>query len=463
MKFRDILIIACGLFPSLGHAQSAIPQAASSPWSLHDALGAPSQLKVRATVRARAEAIDGQVRPGLNSADHLYELRTTLFGEYQTGPLRFGAELFDSRATGGNLKTPVGTNEVNVAELVQAYGALDLQSPFGKDSKAKLQVGRMVLNLGSRRLVSSEDWRNTTNSYLGLRGDIALPKGLSASAFYVQPTVRLPDDRPSLLDNHYRADRESSDLVLWGGLITQANLVASAKGELSFYHLGEKDSPGRPTRDRLLDTVGGRLYREPSLGHFDFEVEAFNQSGEISRSSVAHAPSQSVSAQFIHADLGYSFKAPWKPRLSLRYDRSSGDRGGSHYGRFDTLFGMRGAELAPSGLYNTVGRTNMISPGLVLELTPDRQDDLLVRYRPLWLASRTDSFSTSNVRDQTGRSGNFAGQQVELRWRRWLVMDALRLEVNGVFLDKGQFLERAPNAPQGQGTGYGAVNLTAYY
>lgn len=436
---------------------------APSPWSLHEALGAPSQLKLRATVRARAEAIDGQIRPGLNSADQLYGLRTTLFGEYQTGPFRLGAELFDSRATGGDLKTPIGTNEVNVAELVQAYGALDLKAPFGKDSKARLQAGRMVLNLGSRRLVASDDWRNTTNSYLGLRGDMALSEGLTASAFYVQPTVRLPDDRTSLLDNQYQADRESSDLVLWGGLINQANLMGRTKGELSFYQLEEKDSPDRPTRDRRLDTFGGRLYREPGPGSFDFELEAFNQSGEISRSSEARAPTQSVSAQFFHADLGYSFIAPWKPRLSLRFDYSSGDRGGSHFGRFDTLFGMRGAELAPSGLYNAVGRANLISPGVVLELAPDRLNDLMVRYRPLWLASRTDSFSTSNVRDQTGRSGNFAGHQTELRWRRWLIMDALRLEVNGVYLGKGQFLERAPNAPHDQSTGFGAVNLTAFY
>jgi hypothetical protein len=414
-------------------------------------------------VRARAEAIDGQVRPGLNSADQLYLLRTTLFGEYQTGPFRFGGELFDSRAMGGDLKTPIGTNEVNVAELVQAYGALDLKAPFGKDSRASLKVGRMVLNLGTRRLVASEDWRNTTNSYLGLRGDIALPEGLSATAIYVQPTLRLPDDRASLLENDHRPDRESSDLVLWGGLINRANLIGPIRGELSFYHLGEQDSPGRPTRDRQLDTFGGRLYREPSLGSFDFEVEAFSQSGEISRSLLADAPSQPVSANFLHADLGYSFKGPWRPRLSLRYDRSSGDRGGSHFGRFDTMNGMRGAELAPSGLYNTVGRTNISSPGVMLELTPNRQDDFFVRYRPLWLASSTDSFSTSNVRDQTGRSGNFAGHQVELRWRRWLIRDALRFEVNGIYLEKGSFLEKAPNGPEGPDTAYGVVNLTAFY
>jgi len=463
MTLRMVFFLFCVALPSIGQAQSAIPQTAPSPWSLHEAVDAPDKLKLRASVRTRLESIEGQARPSLNANDTLLDVRSTLYAEYQTGPLRFGAELFDSRAYGGDLKTPIGTNEVNVAELVQAYVAMDFEAPLGKGTKAKLQAGRMALNAGSRRLVSSEEWRNTTNSYLGLRGDIGLPMGLSATGFYVQPTIRLPDDKPNLLDNAYRADRESSAVILWGGLATKANLVGKANAEVSFYHFEEKDSADRPTRDRRLDTVGGRFYREPAVGHADFEVEAFNQSGEISRTLLPHAAIQPVSAQFFHADFGYSFAAPWKPRVSVRYDLISGDRGGSHYGRFDTLYGMRGAELAPSGLYNTVGRANLISPGLSFELTPNRKNDLYLRYRPLWLASRTDSFSTSNVRDISGKSGNFAGNQVEVRWRRWLIVDALRLEVNGTHLAKGAFLRDAPNSPNRSNTNYGAFNLTAYF
>ena len=341
--------------------------------------------------------------------------------------------------------------------------AADFEAPLGKGTKAKLQAGRMALNAGSRRLVSSEEWRNTTNSYMGLRGDIVLPKGLSTTVFYVQPTIRLPDDKPNLLENAHRADRESSAVTLWGGLATKANVVAKTNAELSYYHFEEKDSAGRPTRDRNLDTVGGRLYREPADGHLDFEIKAFQQSGIISRTLLSNAATQGVSAHFLHADLGYSFATKWKPRVSARFDMISGDRGGSHYGRFDTLFGMRGAELAPSGLYNTVGRANLISPGLSLELSPNRENDLYLRYRPLWLASHTDSFSTSNVRDTNGGSGNFAGNQVEVRWRRWLIVDALRFELNGIYLAKGRFLRDAPNSSRTPDTKYGAFNLTGYY
>lgn len=463
MKLRDLLVLACLMVPAVASAQSASPQTAPSPWSVHDAVGAPASLKLRASVRTRLESIEGQVRPGLNAADTLFDVRTTVFAEYKTGPLRFGAEVYDSRAYGGDLKTPIGTNEVNVAEFVQAYAALDLDAPFGPGSKARVQAGRMALNAGSRRLVSSEDWRNTTNGYSGVRGDLILPHGLAATAFYVQPTIRLPDDKPGLLDNAYKPDRESSAAVLWGGLVNKANLVGKATAEVSFYHFEEKDSVGRPTRDRRLDTFGGRFYREPAPGQPDYEVEAFNQTGEISRSLLANASTQPVSAQFFHLDVGYTFASAWKPRVSFRYDQISGDEGGARYGRFDTLYGMRGAELAQSGLYNTVGRANLISPGVFLDLNPDGVSDVYVHYRPLWLASRTDSFSTSNVRDASGRSGNFAGNQVEIRWRRWLVPNALRFEANGLWLAKGKFLRTAPNSPHTPDTRYGAVNLTAFF
>jgi len=463
MIWRNLLVLGLAFLPALAHAQSASPQTAPSPWSLHEAAGAPDNLKLRASFRTRVESIDGQVRPNLNSSDTLLELRSTLFAEYQAGPLRFGAEVYDSRAYGGDPGTPVSTNEVNTAEFVQAYAAMDLDAPFGAGSKAKVQLGRMVLNLGSKRLVSSEDWRNTTNGYTGIRGDLTLPAGLAATAFYAQPTVRLPDDRPSLLDNETETDRESSDVVLWGGLVSKAHVVGPVNAEFSFYHFDEGDSPGRPTRDRNLDTVGGRIYRDPSAGKLDFEVELYRQTGEISRGLATNAAKQSVSAEFAHADLGYSFTSQWKPRLSLRFEFASGDRGGAEFGRFDTLYGMRGSELAPAGLYTTIGRTNLISPGLFLDLTPNRRNDVYLRYRPLWLASRTDSFSTSNVRDPNGNSGRFAGNQLEVRWRRWLVPDALRLELDGVFLARGQFLRDAPNAPKSSDTAFGAVNLTAYF
>jgi hypothetical protein len=46
---------------------------------------------------------------------------------------------------------------------------------FGTGTKLGLQAGRFTLNLGSRRLVAADDYRNTTNGYTGIRADLGLP------------------------------------------------------------------------------------------------------------------------------------------------------------------------------------------------------------------------------------------------------------------------------------------------
>jgi hypothetical protein len=71
--------------------------------------------------------------------------------------------------------------------------------------------------------------------------------------------------------------------------------------------------------------------------------------------------------------------------------------------------------------------------------------------------------STTNVRDAAGRSGSFAGQQIDARMRTWIVPERLRFEVDGVWLAKGRFLREAPNAPRNGDTKYVSLNLTASF
>ncbi|KQS57755.1 hypothetical protein ASG17_01870 [Brevundimonas sp. Leaf363] len=421
-------------------------------------------MRVSGSVRARYEAIDGQVRPGFEAESDLVNLRTTVFAEYDFGGLRVGGELYDSRAYGGDVRTPISTNEVNTAELVQAYVAADWSAPLGAGTRASVQAGRFLMNLGSRRLVAADDYRNTTNSYTGVRADLTARDGVKATAFYVLPQVRLPDGLPSVLDNRTRTDRESDDLVLFGGLVSKANAFAGMTVEGTYVRLEEQDAPGRPTRNRSLDTYGARLIRDPKPGALDGEVEVLRQTGSI-RSGLG--PSDrvlDVSAEFVHADVGYSFRSAWAPHVVAEFDYASGDDGAASYGRFDTLFGMRRADFAPAGLYNAVSRSNLVSPGLRLEVTPNRRWDAFVSGRLMWLASDVDSFATTGVRDPLGRSGDDAGGQIDGRVRWWVVPDRLRFEADGVWLSKGSFLRDAPNAPaSGDASRYVSLNLTAYF
>lgn len=418
-------------------------------------------LKITGSSRIRFEFIDGQARTGFNKSDEIVSLRTEVSAEYRHRDVRIGVQVFDSRVWGDNAGSPITTNEVNALEPVQAYVAADFNDTFGKASKLTVTAGRMMLNLGSRRLVAADDYRNTTSGYTGLRADVAAPQGLKATLIYTLPQVRLPDDSEGVREARVRLDKESFDLVLWGGQVSKAKALGPAMAELSYFHLGERDAPDSPTRDRSLDTFGGRIIAEPGPGKFDYEVEAFYQTGHVSASTAANAARQSVSASFVHADVGYSFADAWKSRLSIELDRASGDKSGGRYGRFDTLFGMRRGDFAPSGIYAAVGRANIATVGVRLEATPSKRLDWFAVYGPMWLASDTDSFSTTGVRDASGQSGDFAGHQMEGRIRYWIVPAHLRFEFDGVVLAKGRFLREAPNAPPGRWTTYGSFNLTA--
>ncbi|MET0238611.1 MAG: alginate export family protein [Sphingobium sp.] len=420
-------------------------------------------LDLSGSVRARYEALDGQSRAGFTRSEDLLSLRTILTGEYQADGFRIGAELFDSRVEGIDAGSVTGTGEVNTLELVQAYVAADFANVLGKGSKASVQLGRMTLNIGSRRLVAADDYRNTTNGYTGVRADARLAGGAKVTAFYTLPQVRLPDDAGSLRSGRVKIDRESTDLQLWGVIAERPRTVGRAMVEIGYVGLEERDAPGRPTRDRSLHTLSARVMADPAPGRWDVEVEGIYQFGSASGSLSSAERRLDVAAHFLHADIGYSFPGPLKARLSVEYDRASGDGPGGRIGRFDTLFGMRRADLAPAGIYAQIGRANISTPGVRLEIAPGKRVDAFMTYRGMWLANRFDAFSTTGVRDVRGMSGSFAGHQFDGRVRWWLVPSRLRAEVNAAWLLKGRFLRNAPNAPRTGDTRYGSVAVTAVF
>lgn len=410
------------------------------------------------SVRLRHETVQNQPRAGLLQNEQVVNLRTTLSATCRSGPVRFVGELYDSRVYGDEPGSAVGPNEVNVFEPVQAYVGVDFAEPFGRPGKASLAVGRMMLNLGSRRLVAADDYRNTTNSYTGLRADLALKTGFSVTAILVSPQMRLPDNPDGVRANRFKLDRESGDALLWGGIVGAPSPAGAV--EASYFGFRERDAPGRPTRDRRLSTFALRLFRDPAAGRLDYDVEAIGQTGTVSESAAATARRLDVAAGFVHAEAGYQLANSWKTRLAAEVDWASGDRPGGKFGRFDTLFGMRRAELAPSGILAAVGRTNVLMPGVRLEIAPGSRLDAFVAVHRLLLDSATDSFSTSGVRDPSGRAGRDAGDLLDSRVRYWLVPKTLRLEADYALIAKGRFLRAAPNAPPGGDTHYLSLNAT---
>jgi hypothetical protein len=422
-----------------------------------------SALKVSGSIRVRQEMLEGQYRPGFDNRDDMLAMKSQLFVEWDSGTWRFGGEVIDSRAYDTDAGGVLTANDVDAFEPVQAYVAADFEQPFGKDSAASVQAGRFTMNLASRRLVASDDFRNAPQSYTGARGDLRFSGGRQMTLFYALPVQRRPDDFPSLRRNRISLDHEGTDQQLWGVLASKAGLPGDLLGEVGYIRFEESDHDNRATRNRNLHNLSARLIRNASAGRWDYELESIHQFGHLRAGTAATAALLDVRANFLHADVGYTVAGAWKPHFTLEYDYASGDGPGAKYTRFDTLFGMRRAELAPSGIYGAIGRANLESLGLRLEGAPTSRLDVLLTWHFMWAADRHDSFSTTGIRDAAGMSGSFAGQQVDARLRYWLLPQRLRTELTSVTLFRGRLLRDASNASANGDTHYLAASLTLSY
>ncbi|NWK98910.1 alginate export family protein [Sphingobium lactosutens] len=426
--------------------------------ALHDALGAPDELTIKGMVRSRVEGIDGQFRPNMAESDFLWSLKTTLLVDYDGGPLRIGGELWDARGYGEKQSSSAGTSEINALELIQAYVGFDVA--LSDKANAALTAGRFTMDIGSRRLVGRQTFRNTTNGFTGANLVVNGKGGDRLVLFWTLPQIRLPEDHDGIFDNGVKWDKESSALQFFGGSLTKGGVLGGTL-ELYAYGLKEEDRADRLTRNRRLWTPGLRAWRKPRAGQVDYDLEAAYQFGKTRATTRAtDLTDMNVSAWLVHAEAGRTWPAKWQPRLSVDFDLATGDKGNARsYNRFDTLYGPRRFDFGPTGLYGPVHRYNVVSGGVRLEAKPGKSSDVMAMYRALWLESKADSFSATNVKDGAGDSGRFAGHQFEARLRRWLIPDLLRVDTGLAYLVKGRFLTDAANAPRTGDTRYGYVDL----
>lgn len=428
-----------------------LPMASAESWRLDEALQTPDWLKISGSHRTRYSALANQFRPGLDDNDQALSMRTLLGAEVNLGAISVVGELQDSRAYLLDQDSGATTIVINAAEPLQAY--LGLHKTNG-GSTLDLRLGRQTMDLGGRRLIARNRFRNTIQNYTGLTTHWKGSDNSELVGFYVLPVRVQPSngaaDRDALLDNTVELDEEDLDLRFWGSFYRLPRLPLDTTLEIYFFALHEDDDPGElETRNRDLYTPGFRILRSPSAGRWDYDIETALQFGTRRASSEpGDINDLDVFAQFQHAAVGYTFDRPWKPRLSAELDYASGDSDPDDHRaqRFDSLFGPRRAEFGPTGIYGIAGRENIISAGLRLTLMPSGRLDGYLSWRANFLEADRDSFARSGVRDPTGQSGSFAGHQIEARARYWLSPNWIRWEVGAAAFVQGQFLNEAPNA-----------------
>ena len=431
-------------------------QAQGDPPPRESAAESPNRLSISGSFRLRYESMDNTFRIVGPDRDELLVSRLLVHARLKGAKFYGGFELEDSRAWLDQDLTPVGTDDVNTLEPLRAYLGY-------RNENIDIQVGRITMDIGSRRLVARNRTRNTINSFTGMRATWSTTDGVGLQAFLTMPVARLPDnlERDRLRDNEFELDREHWERVFWG--LHVSDLGFSSRFDTEAYLIGirEKDRPGLPTRNRDFLTAGLRFHHSGDV--WAYELEAALQHG-TSRNSILPIDTTDLDhrAYFVHAEVGRKLRGSWAPRVILRVDYATGDDDphDGEFNRFDTLYGARRFEFGPTGIYGALARSNIVSPGIALRSKPSPATDFRIDYRPAWLASKRDVMPTAGLRDPDGLSGSFIGHQADLRWRWWSGSRKLTVDFTAAYLWKGEFLETAPGAPPASNTAYAYLSTT---
>jgi len=425
-------------------------------WNLHDALKLPEWLSMSVEQRTRYETMDGTFKAGSKGGDQQIPLQTTLWLEAHMNSFRLGTEFMDARALSSDSGTGVNNTMVDTWDFLQAYGAWSDQNVAYSGLGAEVVAGRQTINLGSRRLVARNVFRNTLNSFTGVKLRVIDYGNWQFTGFVTAPVNRLPTSSAALLNNQQVFDRENTNTWFSGGFLELYELGWGINSEVYLYHLAEGNSTtGAPSRSRQYFTPGTRFFIKPAKAAIDFQLETIGQFGTVQTSTTPNSPNLNHTAWYQHVDVGYTIDMPWSPRLAFEYDYASGDNNPNDKKdqRFDTLYGARRFDFGPTGIYGAFSRANINTPGLRLNLAPRSDVQALLSYRAFWLAAAKDCWGgvtcTGNsliLRDPTGRSGNNLGQQLELV-TRYDFNSSLNFETGWTHLFKGSFAKDAPNAP----------------
>jgi len=414
-------------------ADAILIQRKEFEWTRHlrTALHVPEWIDLGLEHRTRFESYDHPWRSsqavGNGQTDSSVALRSRVrFGLGGASPFRFLFEGQDARAyldrERGDFRDSTTINEF---DIVQLLGSVRVDNVLGSGLRTDIHVGRMTMDVGSRRLIARNDFRNTTNSFDGFHWHIARDNLWRVRAFFVEPVVR--DD--------VRLDTQYGTSLFWGTYVENRQLPWF---QIDAYYFGLNDQRlSNGTTHRTYSTVGGRLSKDPQPGEIDYEVESAWQTG--TRGGTNHF------AHVQHVDFGYSFTLPWTPRLVFHYDYASGDRkpGDSQDEGFDTLFGARRWEYGPTGTFGPFFRTNIQSPGWRVIVTPAQGWTLQLKHRIWYLAQNGDFFGNSGLRDTTGRAGTSLGHDVEFR-AQWAINSNMNVDAGYVHWFKGSYFDRLP-------------------
>jgi hypothetical protein len=388
-------------------------------------------LNVGLESRIRYEYRENDYRPWIDTSsgrpvsrfrpdpDNLWLLRTRAYLGIQDilDPFRFAVEFQDSRSYNGLYERSV--QDVNEFELIQGHVELYFRHALGNNRPLSIRAGRMHLELLDRRLIANNEFRNTTNNFEGFRIQFGKKQNdWDLDTFAFQPVERLK----------YEFDRSDENTWIYGGVLSirrWSNVATIQPYFIGRKQDGEHQTDPRSERrvnDRDIHAPGLRVYGViPDTG-FDFEADLNKQFGRYGETRTVNGRRRQFEVQHdalaYSLELGYTFEHDWKPRASLTYGYGTGDKNRSDGGnqRFDAFFGFN----QPWSRNDYFSWDNIHAPKARLEFTPYKDVRIDTAYNAYWLQSEADGWNRANLRDPTGKSGDFLGHEFDIRLRHKL-------------------------------------------
>ena len=340
-------------------------------------------------------------------------------------PFRLAFELEDSRRFFSD--RPNNPNIENGLEVLQAYLQLHFDEGIG-GQPLSLSAGRMSFDWVDRRLLARNRNRNALSAFDGLRlraGDDTSPWEVDVIAF--RPVERNADE------------------------FDQSNENALLAGVAGYWRAWSPWVVLEPFW-LWLDQDGSRLIPLQRQLH-SFGLHAFGQWGERSAwdydlSFVAQTGTtqeRSHHAWAAHVEAGHTWATAWKPRLALWLNYASGDNdpADNTNEHFDPLFGATYAFYGFSGYFSW---QNMVNPALRLSFQPFPKLRCECVHRAFWLADSNDAWVRGLRRDPSGASGNFIGQESNLRIV-WQVTQNFEIDFAYARLFPGSFVANSGPSP----------------
>ena len=204
---------------------------AEPPWRAWSALDGPAWLDVQLSQRTRFEGISADPRAEQGSDPRGLMSRTLLRAELRRPMVEGALEIQDARAF-ATAATPRSTGLVNTLEPIEAWLGVRLRGVFSEGDTLELRAGRMTLDMGSRRFLARNEFRNTTNGFNILSAAWSSAARVSLSAFGGVPVVRLPSTPEALADNAFELDAEGTSAWIFGAFAEHPELGAAFEGQL---------------------------------------------------------------------------------------------------------------------------------------------------------------------------------------------------------------------------------------